>query len=426
MDSESWLELGVVAICLMLAGYVGMADTALRFINRGKLQRLIDDGMSKAEAVERFLERPGELASTVVFVNTLTIIVASSLATVLVLRHFSSQYGAAMAAVLGFVVITSFSQIVPRLIAARNPEGTSVITARPLEMMATVLSPLIQGAKLATNGIGRLTGVEQVAEHAAESPLVTEEDLRLMIDEEGIVEEDEREMIHGIFELEETTAREIMVPRIDIHALEASKTISDAIDVIVDCGYSRIPVFEDSIDEIVGILYSKDLFKQLKGCSLETPIRDIVRPAHFIPESKKIDELLREFKQKKVHIAIVVDEYGGTAGLVTIEDLLEEIVGEIQDEYDIEEAKIVELGDGQAVFDATVSIDDVNDTLGLKLEAEDVDTIAGLVYTQLGKMPTAGDEVRIDGVVITVLATDGRRIKKVKVVGGDLDTSRGQ
>lgn len=411
MDSESYIEIGAIVLCLILAAHVAMADTALRYINRAKLQRLIEEGVPKAKAVESFLERPGVLSSTIVIANTLSIMVASSLATVLLLRHFPYQYGAAIAAAVAFVAVFLFSQMVVRLIAARNPERTSMLTALPLELMAAVMWPFIKLAKMASRAIERLLGIES----AIEAPLVTEEELRMMFDEQGVIEEEEREMIHGIFDLEETTAREIMVPRIDIHALEASKTISDAIDMIVEWGYSRIPVFENSIDDIIGILYAKDLFRHLKKCELTDPIRDIVRPAYFIPESKKIDELLRELQLKKVHIAIVVDEYGGTAGLVTIEDLIEEIVGEIQDEYDLEEAKIVELGEGEAIFDATVSIDDVNDTLGLNLEAEGVDTIGGLVYTQLGKMPTAGDEVKIDGVAITVVATDGRRIKKIKV-----------
>ncbi|MBI2953668.1 MAG: HlyC/CorC family transporter [Chloroflexi bacterium] len=411
MDPDSWIELLAVFFSLALAVYVAMADTALRLVNRAKLQRMIEEGVPRPQAVESFLERSGTLASTIVLVNTLAIIAASIFATVLVLRNFSNRYGTIILAGLAFVVFLAFSQLAPRLIIPHGAEGVSALIARPIELIAVVLSPFIKLAKMATGSVGSVLGVRRWIE----TPFITEGELRMIFEEEGIIEEEEREMIHGIFELEDTTAREIMVPRIDICALDANENIAAAIDTVVNNGYSRIPVYESSIDEIIGILYAKDIFKHLKQDATTTPVRDIVRPAYFIPESKKIDELLRELQQRKVHIAIVVDEYGGTAGLVTIEDLLEEIVGEIQDEYDIEEARIVELGEGEAVFDATVTIDDVNDTLGLKLEAEGVDTIGGLVYTQLGKMPTAGDEVRIDGVSITVLATDGRRIRKIKV-----------
>ncbi|MBI4317450.1 MAG: HlyC/CorC family transporter [Chloroflexi bacterium] len=415
MDSDSLFELGVVLLCLALAAFASMADTALRSINRAKIQRLIEEGVPKAEAIRNFLERPNLLVVTILVVNTFALVVASSFATLFVLRNLPFQYGPLLGAFVTYFAVLFFSQMIPRLFAAHKPEQAAMWVAQPLEIVAILLSPFTRLLTAILRALERLLG----AKHKPAGPLMTEEELRILagVDEEdsNILEEDERDMIQGIFELEETTAREIMVPRIDVRALEADKTVSDAIDLIVEFGFSRIPVYTDSIDNILGILYAKDLFKHLKEGNLSISVRDLVRPAYFIPESKKIDELLHELQQKKVHIAIVVDEYGGTAGLVTIEDLLEEIVGEIQDEYDREEAKIVELGDGQAIFDATVTIGDVNDTLGLKLEAEEVDTIGGLIYTQLGKMPSVGDEVRIDGVSITVLSTDGRRIRKVKV-----------
>ena len=414
MDPYSWIEIAIVVFALLLAAFASLSDTALKSISRAKLQRLISDGMPRAQAVENSIRRPLALASTIIIVNTLALILAASATTSLMLRNFGGGFATVLGAIATFAAVLLLSQVLPKLLAAHRPEKATMLVAQPLEVMAVILSPLIAALGGFAKVLERLVG----ARHVRDGPLVTEEELRILVsvgEEQGILEEDEREMIHGIFNMEETTAREIMVPRIDIHALEAEKSILDAVDIIIEEGYSRIPVYEESIDNIVGVLYAKDLLKYLKDGNLDITVRSLVRPAYFIPDSKKIDELLHELQQRKVHIAIVVDEYGGTAGLVTIEDLIEEIVGEIQDEYDIEEAKIIALGDGQAIFDATVTIDDVNDTLRLHLEADDFDTIGGLVYTHLGTMPKVGDEVSVDGVTISVLEVDGRRIKKVRV-----------
>jgi putative hemolysin len=234
--------------------------------------------------------------------------------------------------------------------------------------------------------------------------------------EAGLIEESEQDMIDSIIELDKTTVREVMVPRMDVTGLPATATVAQALDVIASRGYSRVPVYQGSIDDIVGVLYAKDLLKVCRSQDFGREVRTLeLRTAHVVPESKKTDELLRELQHQRVHFAVVVDEYGGTAGIVTIEDLLEEIVGEIQDEYDHEEAKIVEVSADEAIFDATVSIDDVNDTLDLRLQGEDVDTIGGLLYERLGRVPALGDRIELDGVRLTVESTHGRRLRKVRV-----------
>jgi CBS domain containing-hemolysin-like protein len=235
---------------------------------------------------------------------------------------------------------------------------------------------------------------------------------------EATIEAEEREMIASIFTLRQTTAREVMVPRIDIVALEVETPMLDALDTIIRMGHSRIPVFEESVDNIVGILYAKDLLAYLRDGKTAVPLRDILRPAHFVPESKKADELLQELQQSRVHIAIVVDEYGGTAGLVTIEDVLEEIVGEIQDEYDAEEPFIEVVSDVEAICNARVDLDDLNRAMDLQLPTEESDTLGGLIYSELGRVPLVGDKVELaeEGVTFYVLSVAGRRITKVRVV----------
>jgi putative hemolysin len=229
------------------------------------------------------------------------------------------------------------------------------------------------------------------------------------------LEEDEREMITSVIELGEQPVREVMVPRMDIIAVTDSSSVRDVLDRIVESGHSRIPIYNGSIDNITGVVYAKDLLAFLRDGSQASAVQPLAREASYVPETKKIDELLHEMQQSRVHVSIVIDEYGGTAGLITIEDMIEEIVGEIRDEYDVEEAMIEEVSDHEALFDGRVSIRDVNDTLDLDIEDEDFDTLGGLLYHELGKVPSVGDEVRVDGAVVTVLSTTGRRVRQVRV-----------
>jgi len=232
----------------------------------------------------------------------------------------------------------------------------------------------------------------------------------------GGIEAEERAMIRGIIKLVETAVREIMVPRIDIVAVDTDATVDEVMGLIMERGYSRIPLYEGTIDNVVGVLYAKDFLRYLVRGAQPPSLKDIARPPYFIPESKKVDELLAEMRLNRVHMAIVVDEYGGTAGLVTIEDLLEEIVGEIEDEYDRGEVTIERISPDETILDARVSIDDLNELFGLAIEGEDFDTVGGFVYHLLGRVPVPGDEVCSNGLRLRVLSVLGRRIKKVRVV----------
>lgn len=232
----------------------------------------------------------------------------------------------------------------------------------------------------------------------------------------GLIEADEHAMISGVLQLDRTLTREIMVPRIDVVAVEVETSLRDALDVVIAGAHSRVPVYEESIDRIVGLLYAKDLLKILRDCANDVTLRSLLRPAYFVPESKPLDELLQELQSNKVHMAIVIDEYGGMAGIVTIEDVLEEIVGEIQDEYDAGEEPLIEqVSEKEGIFNARATMGDVNDALALDLPDES-DTLGGLVYQRLERLPKVGDQVRVGDVTIEVLSVLGRRIKKVRVV----------
>jgi CBS domain containing-hemolysin-like protein len=253
-------------------------------------------------------------------------------------------------------------------------------------------------------------------------PVITEEEIKTLVDagqEGGVLEEGEKEMIYSVFDIGETLAREVMVPRIDMAAVDAETPMLEAADVVIQHGHSRIPVYQGTIDHIVGILYAKDLLRVLRreGRGGGIHLTDLTRPAYFVPETKKVDELLRELRQRRVHMAIVIDEYGGTAGLVTIEDILEEIVGEIRDEYDeSEQPMVTPVGEHEYVFDSRIPIDDVNDLLGVKLSDEESDTLGGLIYNRLGKVPKPGDILEVEGLRLKVLDVQDRRIGKINAV----------
>jgi len=327
---------------------------------------------------------------------------------------------------LGLVfLVLIFGELIPRELAARSPEPFAFWAVYPMRVAAYAATPL---AKMVVAVNHLFVGRGEETRHGL--PFIIEEEIKTLVDageEGGFIEEEEKEMIYSIFEFGDTLAREVMIPRIEMVAVEVNTGIMDALDVAIQAGHSRIPVYEETIDNIVGILYAKDLLQYWRDDTSSLKLRDILRNVYYIPESKKVDELLQELQQRKVHIAIVVDEYGGTAGLVTIEDILEEIVGEIQDEYDSEEAFMEVLSEDEIIFNGRMDLDDVNHIMGLELPTDRTDTLGGLVYSNLGRVPVVGDRIRIQNVEITVLSVVRRQIKKVKVVRlpveGELENS---
>lgn len=247
---------------------------------------------------------------------------------------------------------------------------------------------------------------------------LTDEELRSLVDstpEDGILELEERKMIYSIFRLGNTLAKEIMVPRIDITALEVHASLDQSVETLIDTGHSRMPVYEENVDNILGLLYAKDLLPVWREGDHNTSLRELLRPAYFVPEAKKVDELLGEMQARRIHMAVVVDEYGGVAGLVTLEDIVEEIVGEIQDEYDqAEESPYQELEGGEFVFQGRVDLDDFNEIMGSYLPREEADTIGGFIYNRVGRVPTSGENLLVDDLLLTVDLVSGRRIRKVR------------
>lgn len=412
-DTESWIQFILLIIMLILCALASASETALTSVSRIKLKNLVEEGDKKAAEIEQLLANPNVFLSTILIVNSVAVIIASSMATVLALR-FSQSWGELVSTIIISLVVLIFCEITPKTAAVQSPLRWARVLAGPVRAVAWFLRPIVWALGAVTGALVRLLGGRTVRH----GPFVTEEELRLLVtvgEEEGVLEEEETEMIHSIFEFADTPVREVMIPRIDVIALESITTVDEAVDLALEGGFSRIPVYEETIDNIIGVLYTKDMLKQLRERHGSQSIRDMVRPAYFVPETKKLDDLLREIRQKRVHMVIVIDEYGSVAGLVTIEDLVEEIVGDIQDEFDHEETLYEQINENEYIFSAKISIDEFNDIMGTKLENEDYDTLGGFLYAQLDKIPLVGDTISYEHYRFQVLTTRGRRITKVQV-----------
>ena len=414
LTGSDWVLIIVLVCALLLAALSAAAETALTSVSKIRMRTLAEEGDLRAQRVVRAIEKPQVFLTSILVTSNVSVIVASTVATLLAL-HISTNWGGVVSTVLLALFILIFCEITPKTAAVQAPERWAKRLVGPVEALSTLLRPVNALLIGVTTSIVRLVGGHPVKH----GPFVTEEELRLLVEvgeEEGVLEEDERAMIHNVFELADTAVREIMVPRIDMVTIEADDTVEEAMRLIVQGGQSRIPVIEESIDNIIGVLYAKDLLRVVASGQHPATVKSLVRPAYFVPESKRLDDLLRELQQQRVHMAIVVDEYGAVAGLVTIEDVVEEIIGDIQDEYDREEQLVERVSDNEFIVDAKISLDEFNELLDINLTSEDYETLGGFMFAQLDKIPTVGDVVHYSNLTMTVLGTKGRRITKVRVV----------
>jgi putative hemolysin len=402
----------IFVVAALVTFLAAAAQASLVYIDRARLRHMLEEGTPRARALNRLLDEPTSTLSTILVVYTLALCAAAAVAFWFDVDLWASAapWIAIVAALLQLLVLL-LMQFVGRVVAVARPEQLALTFVRPVEVLMKLFFIVLLPLNALDAWVRGLLGVQQGL-----TPADAEDRLRHLVEGNTDLEEDEREMIASVIELGEQPVREIMVPRMDIVATIEDSTVRDTLDRIIDSGHSRIPIYAGSIDNITGVVYAKDLLKFLRDGEQSASVKPLAREPSFVPETKKVDELLHEMQQRRVHVSIVVDEYGGTAGLITIEDLIEEIVGEIQDEYDVEEDLIQEVSDREALFDARVSIRDVNDTLDLDIEDADFDTLGGLLYHELGKVPDVGDEVRVDGALVTVLTTTGRRVRKVRVM----------
>jgi CBS domain containing-hemolysin-like protein len=406
------VALAVVAVLWAFSGVLAVAETAFVRVNRIRLLALAEEGDRRARRVLRLVERPEQtLNGILLLVLGCQLVGATLLGTVL--EPALGAAGVAVAIVVEVFVVFTLFEVVPKTFALQHTER-SVLTLSPLLAFLTHFWPL----RILTRGFIGVANVVLPGRGLRHGPFVTEAEILTMADvaaQEASIETEERELIHSIFHFGDTVVREVMLPRTDMVAVEAEATVDEAIATAISAGKSRLPAYEESVDDIVGLVFLKDLVARSGEGEGARPVRQSLRPAHFVPESKRVAELLREMQTEKFHMAIVVDEYGGTAGLVTMEDLLEEIVGEITDEYDVEEPSVERLPGGALRVPGRTPIDDVNDELGVHLPQEEWDTVGGLVFNTLGHVPVEGERVTVDGLEFCADRVQGRRIVSVVI-----------
>ncbi len=405
----------ILVLLLLLDLLVAATASALRNVHPARLKQLAEEGSDGAALAERVGSQATRLLLSLRFSQGLLQVLTLGFVLVAYMTFTgpltaASPLGLA-AVLLGAWLVVNLLEYLLENLALQYPERWAVALA-PVGMVLIVLSyPLVWLMLRVSDWMGRST--EKVP-----SPVVTEEEIMTLVDaseEGGVIDEEEKAMIYSIFQLGDTLVREVMVPRIDVLAFEQSTSRVEATDVLLRTGYSRAPVYAESIDHVIGILYVKDLLAVWRRGEQQGVVADLVREAYFVPEAKKVDDLLTEMQARRIQMAIVVDEYGGTAGVVTFEDIVEEIVGEVRDEYDVaEEAAFQLLRDGEYLFSGGIDLDDVNQLTGAELPKDTSETLGGFIYGRLGRVPTAGDELEAGGLHLIVEQVIGRRIRKVR------------
>ncbi len=405
----------ILVLALVLAAFAAASETALTSVSRLRMRSLADEGGRRAQLVVSLHNSPNAYLSTILSVNTIAVIVASTAATLIIAQAYHSLPQVAGTAILSAFVLV-FCEIAPKSLALRFNERFALVLAPPVTALTRVLRPAVAGLTLLSNSLLRVT----TRGRPVVGPFVTEEELKLMVSlgqQQGVVEYGEQEMIHGILEMTDKTVREVMVPRIDVIAIETDRTIAELIDLVVTHGHSRIPVFEDSMDNIIGVVYAKDLLREgARGGDAARKVTSLMRAPYFTPEVKHVGQLLKEMQLRKVHMAVVVEEHGGTAGIVTFEDLIEEIVGPIRDEYDVGEQEEVQfLNDCEVLLNARFPVDDIKDLLHLDVGETESDSIGGLVYERLGEIPSVGATIHLGDAVLTVDQVRRQSIQLVRI-----------
>ena len=422
-------DLGLILLLILLNGLFVAVEIAYVSVRRTRLNELADEGDRRAARALRLLKDPGRFLAVIQVAITFLGALASAVAAVSIVEVIATPLSSVSwigerAGALALLIVTLLvsivsivlGELIPKGFALANPDRIALAASGPISLFARIVSPLVGLLVLLTKAISKPFGMDPTR-----TPELSAAEIRLIVEQgsqQGVLEAEEEQMISAVMSLSDSKLHEVMVPRIDIVAIDQEATFDEAVEVVLKEGHSRTPLYRESVDHIVGILYAKDLLRLIAAGGPRPRLRDIMRPALFAPESQSVDDLLHELQRRKVHMAVVLDEYGGTAGLVTIEDLLEEIVGEIQDEFDEEEPMKVGIGPGEVILDGRADIDELTELVDPALELEDdeeYDTLGGFVYHRIGRVPVVGDAVVIEPFLITVIKVSGRRVGKVRV-----------
>ena len=419
----------IILLLILINGFFVGAEIAFVSVRRTRLDELAESGDRRAKRAQKLMRDPGRflaviqvaitflgaLASAVAAVSIVAV-VAEPLRGIALIADQADTIALLLVTFIVSVVSIVLGELIPKGFALANPDRIALTVSGPITLFAKIVSPLVAVLVLLTKIISKPFGIDPTR-----TPELSAAEIRLIVEQgsqQGVLEAEEEQMISAVMSLSDSKLHEVMVPRIDIAAIDQEASFDDAVTLVLTEGHSRTPLYKESVDHIVGILYAKDLLRIIAAGGPRPRLRDIMRPALFVPESQAVDDLLNELQRRRVHMAIVLDEYGGTAGLVTIEDLLEEIVGEIQDEFDEEEPMKVIVREGEAILDGRADIDEMGELVDPALELEDdeeYDTVGGFVYHRIGRVPVVGDTVAVDPFKITVIKVIGRRVGKVRV-----------
>ena len=416
---QTWIVAALLIICVGLSAFFSGSEIALSSIDKLTLKRLIKEDKKRGRRIEYLLMHPSRWLITILIGNNLVNVAAASLATLMVMGIVQGAPGRAVAIVTGVMtfILLVFGEITPKRYCQQHAEIIVPKIAGSVLLLCRVFSPLVGGLNLLTQGILKVAQNKEVKR----SWLITEKEIHALIDigqEEGALEEREEKLVHGALEFDETQAREIMVPRTKMVCVEEKAKILALIDLVKKGGYSRIPVYKGKIDHMVGVAYAKDILSLIPRVNESLRVKQIMRPALFVPYTTRLSEIFRKMQREKTHLVIIVDEYGGVAGMLTIEDLVEEIVGEIQDEYDLEKDKKIKiLKDGSALVEGDTDIDEINEELDTEFPEKTAafESIGGFIVNKLGRIPQNGETIEFGNSRLSVVEVDERRIKKIKI-----------
>jgi putative hemolysin len=410
MFEDRWLHLLGLAVLFILSAFFSGSETALMSLDRLRIKYLVQKKKRGADRLEALLEQPDRLLGGILVGNNVVNIALSVFATTLLVDMYGER-GELMTILILTPLLLIFAEITPKAYAASNSEKVSFAILRPILAVLVVLTPVVTLVTAFSRGLTRLLGKKD------ERPIISEDEIRSIIsvgEQTGVVAKEQQRMLYGIFELSQTRVRDIMIPRTEMVALDVNASFPEVLFLVQQARHSRFPVFEGSIDNVVGIIHSKDILNCVERPE-EFSLRTIARPPYFVPELKRIGTLLQAFRRKRIHLAVVVDEYGGVEGIVTLEDVVEEIVGEIRDEYDVEEVLFREIAPGRFLVDGSASLRTVNRRFGLNLSEEHANTLAGFLLRTMGSIPLVGESCESDGTIFTVRRVVDRRIEEIEM-----------
>ncbi|MBM6836970.1 HlyC/CorC family transporter [Clostridium saudiense] len=412
MDTSLIWQVGILVILLIMSGFFSMSETALMSLSKIRIRHMVEEGVKGAKLVEKLTEDPNRLLGAILIGNNVVNIGASALATTIATKIFASA-GAGIATGVMTILVLIFGEITPKSIAKQKSEKVALKVSKVINVIVKILKPFIGIFTAISSIFIRLFG----GDPKASEPFITEEELRTMVgvsEEEGVLEDVEKEMIFNVFDFADAHVKDVMVQRVDVIAVDIEASYEEVLEVIKTEQFSRIPVYNQTIDDIVGILNVKDLIMAEKSTK-PFKVSDYMREPYYTFEFKKIKELFTEMKKTRNHISVVLDEYGGTVGIVTIEDLIEEVFGDIEDEYDDYEKEIEVIKEDEFVVDGSARLDDISELIGVNMESEEFDSVGGLVIGELGRFPEQNEEVQLNSIRLVVEEVDKNRIKKVRI-----------